>query len=145
MLDITRNGGFGPNRWSPAACWRLYKRPSPWLSIGMATASKPSGSVGSGAPWEKTDENVRAATSWRNVMLLMETGNFLQTKEGVWSQPAEFLRLHQEPLGWMSHHLVIRFSIVVGACTIVMLGLWDDVRGLSAVWKLLNWPNWSRM
>jgi hypothetical protein len=56
-------------------------------SVGLTAA------LGSGGPGETTDENIRAATGYRNVMLLMETGSFLQMKEGVWSKPAEFLRL----------------------------------------------------
>lgn len=44
---------------------------------------------------------------------------------------SQFLRLHQVPLGWHSEHLIIKFSIVVGACIIVMLGLWDDILGIN--------------
>lgn len=49
---------------------------------------------------------------------------------------SQFLRLHQVPLGWQSEHLIIKFSIVVGACIIVMLGLWDDVLGIRPSIKI---------
>ncbi|MBI2298701.1 MAG: hypothetical protein HYU66_07080 [Armatimonadetes bacterium] len=49
--------------------------------------------IGSGAVGESSDANIRAATAGRNVMLLMETGSFLQSKEGLWSKPGEFLQL----------------------------------------------------
>ena len=56
-------------------------------SVGLTAA------IGSGGKGETSDENIRAATGYRNVMLLMETGSFLQVKDGMWSKPAEFLRL----------------------------------------------------
>ncbi len=51
---------------------------------------------------------------------------------------SQFLRLHQVPLGWNSEHLIIRFSIVVGACIIMILGLWDDVLGIKPRLKILG-------
>ena len=49
--------------------------------------------LGSGGPGETNTDSIRAATGDRNVMLLMETGCFLQSKEGVWTKPADFLGL----------------------------------------------------
>lgn len=51
---------------------------------------------------------------------------------------SQFLRLHQVPLGWTTTHLVIKFSIVVGACCIVLLGLWDDIRRLKPWMKIFG-------
>jgi UDP-GlcNAc:undecaprenyl-phosphate/decaprenyl-phosphate GlcNAc-1-phosphate transferase len=48
---------------------------------------------------------------------------------------SQFLRLHYQELGWPPH-LVVKFSIVMGACIIVVLGLWDDVLGLSPLVKI---------
>jgi UDP-GlcNAc:undecaprenyl-phosphate GlcNAc-1-phosphate transferase len=48
----------------------------------------------------------------------------------------QFLTLHSVPIGWPTNHLIIKFSIVIGACVIVMLGLWDDIRGLKPVVKI---------
>lgn len=48
---------------------------------------------------------------------------------------SQFLRLHSsepgEPVG-----LVMKFSIVVGACIIVLLGLWDDIYKISPKTKI---------
>src|SRR5256885_16793060 len=48
---------------------------------------------------------------------------------------SQFLRLHSgdptEPTA-----LVIKFSIVLGACIIVILGLWDDVQGVGPYIKI---------
>jgi UDP-GlcNAc:undecaprenyl-phosphate GlcNAc-1-phosphate transferase len=51
---------------------------------------------------------------------------------------SQFLRLHQVPLGWTTTHLVIKFSIVVGACCIVLLGLWDDILRLKPWVKIMG-------
>jgi UDP-GlcNAc:undecaprenyl-phosphate GlcNAc-1-phosphate transferase len=51
---------------------------------------------------------------------------------------SQFLRLHQVPLGWTTTHLVIKFSIVVGACCIVLLGLWDDILRLKPSVKIMG-------
>lgn len=48
----------------------------------------------------------------------------------------QFLTLHSVPIGWQTDHLIIKFSIVIGACVIIMLGLWDDIRGLKPVVKI---------
>jgi len=61
--------------------------------LGWARSVGFTGDIGSGGPGETTDISIRTATAYRNVMLLMETGSFLQMKEGVWSKPAEFLKL----------------------------------------------------
>lgn len=51
---------------------------------------------------------------------------------------SQFLRLHQVPLGWTTTHLVIKFSIVIGACCIVLLGLWDDILRLKPWVKIMG-------
>jgi UDP-GlcNAc:undecaprenyl-phosphate GlcNAc-1-phosphate transferase len=50
---------------------------------------------------------------------------------------SQFLRLHRAELGLLPH-VHVKFSIVLGACVIVVLGLWDDVRGLSPRVKILG-------
>ncbi|HEV7300032.1 MAG TPA: MraY family glycosyltransferase [Tepidisphaeraceae bacterium] len=49
---------------------------------------------------------------------------------------SQFLTLHAVPTGWPTSHLIIKFSIVIGACLILMLGLWDDIHGLRPVVKI---------
>src|SRR5215217_1878841 len=49
---------------------------------------------------------------------------------------SQFLTLHAVPTGWPTTHLIIKFSIVIGACIIIMLGLWDDILGLKPVVKI---------
>lgn len=51
---------------------------------------------------------------------------------------SQFLKLHSTPIGWTTDHLIIKFSIVLGACVIVILGLWDDVLGLRPRIKILG-------
>jgi len=46
---------------------------------------------GTGGPLDVNDESVRAATAWKNVMLLNEIGSFLQRKDGPLSTPKGFL------------------------------------------------------
>src|SRR4051794_8775757 len=41
-----------------------------------------------------------------------------------------FLTLHRKDAGWNNDHPVIKFSIVLGAMIIIVLGLWDDIYGL---------------
>lgn len=48
---------------------------------------------------------------------------------------SQFLSLHRVEPGWPDH-LVIKFSIVVGACVIVLLGLWDDILHISPAVKI---------
>jgi UDP-GlcNAc:undecaprenyl-phosphate/decaprenyl-phosphate GlcNAc-1-phosphate transferase len=48
---------------------------------------------------------------------------------------SQFLRLHYQELGWPPH-LVVKFSIVIGACIIVVVGLWDDVLGVRPAVKI---------
>lgn len=48
---------------------------------------------------------------------------------------SQFLTLHRLEPGW-PEHLVIKFSIVVGACVIVLLGLWDDIQRVSPAVKI---------
>lgn len=43
---------------------------------------------------------------------------------------SQFLHLHREEPG-LPGHVIISFGIVAGACVIVLLGLWDDTRGVS--------------
>src|SRR5689334_17213503 len=38
---------------------------------------------------------------------------------------SQFLAMHRYEPG-LNQHLVVKFSIVVGACVIVVLGMWDD-------------------
>lgn len=44
---------------------------------------------------------------------------------------SQFLTLHRVEPGWQPQHVLIKFSVVVGACVIVLLGLWDDVLRVS--------------
>jgi hypothetical protein len=63
----------------------------PWArSVGLTSM------IGSGLAGDVNDENIRAATAWPNVMILMETGSFLQAQEGPWSKPADCLQLFCE-------------------------------------------------
>lgn len=48
---------------------------------------------------------------------------------------SQFVTLHRIEPGWPSH-LIIKFSIVVGACVIVLLGLWDDIKKVSPAVKI---------
>jgi len=43
---------------------------------------------------------------------------------------SQFLHLHRKDPGLLPH-VHVRFSIVVGACVIVILGLWDDIRRIN--------------
>ena len=43
---------------------------------------------------------------------------------------AQYLKLHRIQPGWPTHYPIIKFSVVVGAIVILLLGLWDDVRKL---------------
>ncbi|MGB7160270.1 MAG: MraY family glycosyltransferase [Tepidisphaeraceae bacterium] len=43
---------------------------------------------------------------------------------------SQFLHLHRSEPGLLPY-VHVRFSIVVGACVIVMLGLWDDIRRIN--------------
>ncbi len=49
---------------------------------------------------------------------------------------SQFTTLHSVPIGWPTSHLIIKFSIVLGGCVIIMLGLWDDIRGLKPSVKI---------
>ena len=49
---------------------------------------------------------------------------------------SQFLVLHRIEPGWPTDYPVIKFSIVLGAMTIVVLGLWDDAHGLRPRVKL---------
>jgi UDP-GlcNAc:undecaprenyl-phosphate GlcNAc-1-phosphate transferase len=51
---------------------------------------------------------------------------------------SQFLTLHSVPVGWPTSHLIIKFSIVLGGCIIIILGLWDDIRGLKASVKIVG-------
>ncbi len=48
---------------------------------------------------------------------------------------SQFLTLHRIEPGW-PQHLVIKFSVIVGACVIVLLGLWDDIQKVSPAVKI---------
>lgn len=48
---------------------------------------------------------------------------------------SQFLNLHRTDVG-LPRHLVINISIVAGAAIIMLLGLWDDVKSISAKVKI---------
>lgn len=48
---------------------------------------------------------------------------------------SQFLKVHRPEAGLLPF-MMIRFSIVIGACMIVVLGLWDDVKGLRPSTKI---------
>jgi UDP-GlcNAc:undecaprenyl-phosphate GlcNAc-1-phosphate transferase len=48
---------------------------------------------------------------------------------------SQFLAMHRLEPG-LNEHLVVKFSIVVGACVIVILGLWDDIRHIHPWLKI---------
>lgn len=49
---------------------------------------------------------------------------------------SQYLVLHRIDPGWPTSHPVVRFSIVMGALVIVLLGLWDDLLGLKPWMKI---------
>lgn len=51
---------------------------------------------------------------------------------------SQYLTLHRADAGWPTNHPIVRFSIVMGATIIVLLGLWDDVLGLRPWMKILG-------
>lgn len=44
---------------------------------------------------------------------------------------AQYLNLHRIQPGWPTPYPIVKFSIVIGAMIIVILGLWDDIRKVS--------------
>lgn len=50
---------------------------------------------------------------------------------------SQFLHLHVQAPGFTGP-IVIKFSIVVGGCIILFLGLWDDIHGVSPKIKILG-------
>ena len=44
---------------------------------------------------------------------------------------SQYLQLHRIQPGWPTSQPIVKFSIVIGAIVIVVLGLWDDVRRVS--------------
>ncbi len=50
---------------------------------------------------------------------------------------SQFLTLHRVEEG-MARHIAVHFGIVVGGCAIILLGLWDDILGLSPYKKILG-------
>jgi UDP-GlcNAc:undecaprenyl-phosphate GlcNAc-1-phosphate transferase len=44
---------------------------------------------------------------------------------------AQYLRLHRIQPGWPTPFPIVKFSVVIGAIVIVILGLWDDILKLS--------------
>lgn len=44
---------------------------------------------------------------------------------------SQMLLLHRIEPGFETNHLVLKFSVVMAACVIVMLGLWDDIYKVS--------------
>ena len=51
---------------------------------------------------------------------------------------SQYLVLHRIEPGWPTNQPTIKFSIVVGALVIVVLGLWDDAHGISPRMKILG-------
>ena len=51
---------------------------------------------------------------------------------------SQYLTLHRREPGWPSPHPGIKFSIVLGALIIVMLGLWDDLLGVRPLGKIVG-------
>lgn len=51
---------------------------------------------------------------------------------------SQFLSLHRIDPGWHTKFPVVKFSIVLGALTVVILGLWDDVQGVKPVLKIIG-------
>jgi UDP-GlcNAc:undecaprenyl-phosphate GlcNAc-1-phosphate transferase len=49
---------------------------------------------------------------------------------------AQYLKLHRLQPGWSTPYPVVKFSIVIGAIIIVILGLWDDIRKISPKVKI---------
>jgi UDP-GlcNAc:undecaprenyl-phosphate GlcNAc-1-phosphate transferase len=49
---------------------------------------------------------------------------------------AQYLKLHRIQPGWPTQFPVVKFSVVVGAIVIVILGLWDDIRKVSPKVKI---------
>ena len=49
---------------------------------------------------------------------------------------SQFLVLHHREVGWPTNYPVVKFSIVVGALIILMLGLWDDTVGVRPLIKI---------
>jgi UDP-GlcNAc:undecaprenyl-phosphate GlcNAc-1-phosphate transferase len=43
----------------------------------------------------------------------------------------QYCKLHNVEPGWPTAHPMVRFSIVIGAVLIVVLGLWDDILGIK--------------
>jgi UDP-GlcNAc:undecaprenyl-phosphate GlcNAc-1-phosphate transferase len=50
---------------------------------------------------------------------------------------SQFLSTHRNLPG-MPEHVIVRFSIVASACMIVALGMWDDLRSLRPLFKILG-------
>ena len=49
---------------------------------------------------------------------------------------SQYLILHRADPGWPTQHPIVRFSIVLGALVIILLGLWDDLIGLRPWMKI---------
>src|SRR3954462_14476418 len=50
----------------------------------------------------------------------------------------QFLSIHRQEAGWNIGHPSIKFSIVLGALIIIVLGLWDDLHGVKPIGKILG-------
>lgn len=51
---------------------------------------------------------------------------------------SQYLTLHRREPGWPSPHPGVKFSIVLGALLIVMLGLWDDILTVKPLGKIIG-------
>jgi UDP-GlcNAc:undecaprenyl-phosphate GlcNAc-1-phosphate transferase len=51
---------------------------------------------------------------------------------------SQYLALHRQYPGWPVNHPSIKFSIVMGALIIIVLGLWDDLHGVRPIGKILG-------
>jgi UDP-GlcNAc:undecaprenyl-phosphate GlcNAc-1-phosphate transferase len=49
---------------------------------------------------------------------------------------SQYCKLHNVEPGWPTAYPMIRFSIVIGALLIVVLGLWDDILGIKPWMKI---------
>jgi UDP-GlcNAc:undecaprenyl-phosphate GlcNAc-1-phosphate transferase len=49
---------------------------------------------------------------------------------------SQFLTIHRTEMGWPTSYPIVKFSIVIGALVIVVLGLWDDTVGVSPKVKI---------
>ena len=49
---------------------------------------------------------------------------------------SQYLHLHRIDPGWPTAHPIVKFSLVIGGLIIVVVGLWDDIQGVSPTVKI---------